>query len=234
MPTTCGRCPGEPANPPLRQGVGLPHLSAIAPHAPSIVMRHAPGRWRGGRVARPALRRIGGSTGEIGARRQKGRRGAGRCAAADAASNAAAIAKSRRDLTSMTASTRPRRARMSISPDGQRQPRATIRQPRSRRCQRHSNSARRPRRSRPLTGVGGPGRLRRPHRMPSGAPAHGRTDLGAPCRFRRRAARPHRAGWSLSRSARSRLSISAGRGCSRHRAGRRRSRPRRAAGPVSR
>ena len=56
----------------------------------------------------------------------------------------AAAATSARDLTSIIAKTLPRRATMSISPAGQRQPRATMCQPCSRKCQRHSHSGEAP------------------------------------------------------------------------------------------
>ena len=110
--------------------------------------RQAPRQWRGRRRGATSIRsnrrsrpaRSGRAPRKASAARAIRRRWRG-------ASAAAATPRSARDLTSMIASTRPRRAMMSISPAGQRQPCATIRQPRSRRCQRHNHSASLPRRS---------------------------------------------------------------------------------------
>jgi len=79
---------------------------------------------------------------EIGPRQQEGFCGAGNPSPGVSADAAASIFP--RDFTSITASTPRRRARMSISPEGQRHPRATMRHPRSRKCQRQSHSAVRP------------------------------------------------------------------------------------------
>ena len=151
-----------------------------------------PGQWRG---RQPCATSITSNRGASPARSGRASRNA--CAARPIRRRCrgeidpAASATRPRALTSMIASTLPRRARMSISPAGQRQRRATTRQPRSRKCQQQSHSASRPRRCarRPRTTLRGSVRFTCPFRW------RGRDDRARAgrARFRRQASPPPRA-----------------------------------------
>jgi len=126
-------------------GQGGPRTASRGRAFTQLSIRQAPGQWWGSRNRATSIRsnrrsRLARSGREE--RNASAARAMRRLWRGVSAEAAAAI--SPRDLTSMTASTLPRRARISISPEGQRQPRATMRHPRSRKCQRQSRSAARP------------------------------------------------------------------------------------------